>query len=143
MKYDLDAYYLYPSCRGYKVGKITKENKCSLHMSCGDTIRKENFENYSYKLTDEEFKLYNHEFIKNLHSSCCTHTMKDLVCIIDNLKKALEGLKGIVQVDTEELQKQINNLSEAINNDLAKAVSLGGTDYVFSKLSEDRLERVE
>lgn len=143
MKYDLDAYYLYPSCRGYKVGKITKENKCSLHMSCGDTIRKENFENYSYKLTDEEFKLYNHEFIKNLHKSCCTHTMKDLVSTINKLKEALNNLKGIVQVDTEELQKQINNLSEAINSDLAKTVSLGGTDYVFSKLSEDRLERVE
>lgn len=143
MKYDLDAYYLYPSCRGYKVGKITKENKCSLHMSCGDTIRKENFENYSYKLTDEEFKLYNHEFIKNLYKCSCVHTMKDLKQTIDNLGEALNNLKGIVQVDTVGLQKQINNLSNAIQEDLAKCVSLGGTDYKFNKWSEDRLERVE
>lgn len=133
--YDMEALYLYNDGWQYRVGKIDKINDKSVRMEFGAKIKKEDFTDV-HKLTDEEIKIFNKEFIKKLSSSISK--MKDTVNLIDSLRKALK-YSELACVDTKKLQEKLDILNETLVEEL-KPIEIGGKKLNFNDYSERLIE---
>ena len=107
--FDLDALYLYKHYDNYRVGFISKINKCSITMSNGDNIKQ--FDCFR-KLTNEERKVYEFEIIKGIKNGI--NKVHELTGKIKRLKSLL-SMEEFIMLDTKKLQNEIDKVADILS----------------------------
>ena len=131
-EYDLNAYYLYDYGCFHRIGKIEKVNEKSIRMDNGIKILKEDFHK-AYKLNEEEEDIYRKELIKKISNSI--EDGKEFLSTLKKLKNAL-NMSSLVSINTEDLQKEIDRLTEVIKDAADKKFVIHNQEYEFCELSE-------
>lgn len=139
--YDKDATYLYNTPWGYEIVKITKINEKSLKLSPnGRLLWKTDFDKL-YKLNDEELLIYNNEVIKRLSTNRVR--VSELVKLLKSLTHILNEVdtNRYINVNSEELQKEIDNTTEALNKQLTQPFDINGVKYYIDSYDCCRLKK--
>lgn len=136
--YDMEALYLYNDDWQYRVGKIEKINDKSIRMQFNTKIKKENFKSI-HKLTDEEVKIFRKELIKKLSNT--TERIRNTLASINRLNSALQS-SNLVCVNSDNLQKKLNSLSEILSKELPKVIKIDNKDFILDdSYSNDLIEK--
>lgn len=139
--YDKDATYLYNTPWGYEIVKITKINEKSLKLSPnGRLLWKTDFDKL-YKLNDEELLIYNNEVIRRLSTNRVR--VSELVKLLKSLTHILNEVdtNRYINVNSEELQKEIDNTTEALNKQLTQPFDINGVKYYIDSYDCCRLKK--
>jgi hypothetical protein len=135
--YDLNALYLFNDGYGYRISRIEKVNEKSIRMEQGRKINKEDFK-HTYKLTEDEVKIFNRELIKKLSDS--TYGIKKMISSICNLKDSLKDSE-LVCVNTIKLQGTLDELNNLLEKEI-EAFKINNMKLNFDNYSE-RLNEVK
>ena len=137
--YDMKAMYLYGNGYRYDVGSIEKINDQTIRMSTNKRINKKDFETSTYKLTEEEARSYRGELVKKLSNS--QFAVKEMIADLNKLRTCLNH-SSLVEINTEKVQKAIDNLESILIAETPQFMTINGVDYKFENYGTS-LEEVE
>lgn len=130
--------YLYKSSYSTtRIGHIEKINDKTIRMSDGTKILKTEFSQLAYKLNAEEEAQYRMEYIKKL-SGVDIRTKS----LLNNLNTIMYTLNAspFVEVNSDKLQKVVDDLTNYIKSVLPAPMTIKEKDYVFHSYASSLVE---
>lgn len=128
--FDTEALYLYRvyGCR-YRLGKIEKVNEKSIRMDYETLIPKKNFEKEVYQLTDTEMAKFFDLAVKNIKTSTICSLLDKMTDRINTLDKVLKTVPYIKEIDTDLIEKDLEEVREELNKLKNDCIDLNNTTF--------------